>query len=155
MHCKQGGCWCLNREKRPELVTELPTQDTSSEKELHAELDVSGSTDSTIPHPEARARRINGESAGTITLRLASEDVPIPNVKEFGPKLQGYSFSDRCVLGQAEILVVVAESSQVGHARTLPKVEVKPIRIFEGSVVEQRFASIKVAFVLGPGVSSR
>src|SRR5262249_2358382 len=81
--------------------------------------------------------------------------MPVPEVEEVTSDVKGHPFRNAETFGQRDILVVVAESSQVGNAGPRAVVEVELVHRLKSRDIEERFIRVEVAFVLGERVGPR
>src|SRR5260370_33595870 len=79
----------------------------------------------------------------------------IEHVKRFGADLKSNSLGNVRVLDQAEVFVVITETSQVRNAGTAAEIKVETIRGFEGRHVEQWLAGIEISGGLRPRIRAR
>jgi len=99
-------------------------------------LDVARRAYTSVPAAETGAGHIVVERQITESLGLASEDMPVPNIKEFGAELDAGLLRKPSVLEKSQVVIMVAEPSQVRDARSLTVVEVKAVRALEGRFIE-------------------
>lgn|ERR1035438_3819080 len=81
--------------------------------------------------------------------------MPVPDVEELRPQLQGQLLLEFDVLDESHIVVVVTEGPQVRDARTHTRIEVEVIVVLEGALVEEGEVGIEVALTLRPRVGPR
>src|SRR5438034_1608341 len=113
---------------------------SESKLQLQAELDVPRRTDGAVPDPEIGARdvRVEGrESAGQSVLATpADERVPVEHIEELSAELQAHFLGNPCVLDDVEVLVVIAESTQVRNTRSRSPIEIEIVGGFKCGLVE-------------------
>ena len=81
--------------------------------------------------------------------------MPIPSVEKFSPKLHTHAFANGGPLVDGDVLVMEAEASYIGYARSLTIVQVEIIGAFKSTTAEQRaFARIEIAFALSKRIGT-
>src|SRR5262249_8075828 len=91
-------------------------------------------------------------TAGNVGVEIA-QPVIVPDVEGLRSKLEAYALCDANVLGEREIVVLVAESAKVRDARAAPVISSREAGArFEGREVEERLARIEIALALREGI---
>jgi hypothetical protein len=130
-------------------------QPISSEYKLPAELNGPRRRDGSVPLAESWAGHVRIEALVADTAGSASEDVHIPDIEEFGSKFEAQFLADLRPLENGQVMVVVAEASQVRDPSPFSIVEVETGRVFERRTVQERtIRGIEVALALRKGIRS-
>ena len=122
-----------------------------SEREFPADLNVARRGNGAVPYAERRAGDVGISEAPSVGRR---EDVPVPKVERLNAQQESHLFAKLRVLFEPEVLVVVAESTVVSHARTASKVKVEIRRGLKCGLVEDGLAHIEAALLLRPDIRS-
>src|SRR5947209_6428141 len=119
-------------------VVQLAKSSCRSKDHLHAQLNVSWSSDGSIPHTKLGARNvvIKGQCSGAEL--LTNKVMPVPHVEELTAEFYRDPFTDLGILAQSKILILISKPSNIRNTWSLAQIEVESVWRFERCGAQQR-----------------